>query len=167
MGEANIISFHPSKCSIANKVVHLYLGEALPSILTDIPCKWSFAWWIFALECQRETSQHGNISTTECTHRGGQGKNNTEVHATTKALKEFSILFVLLFAALFKTRQLVLYSLGCFSFFNALLYMKGKTFSQLEIQSFINIDAARINFRAESNVSKVWGILIKPNDIHS
>lgn len=78
----------------------------------------------------------------ESTHGGEQGKNNTEVRATTKALKEFSILVVLLFAALFKTRQLVLYSLGCFSFLNAVLYMKGKTFSQLEIQSFINIDAA-------------------------
>lgn len=167
MREANISSFHPSKYSTAYKVSHLYLREALPSSLTDIPHKRSCVWWIFALESQRETSQCGNISTTESTHGGGQGKNNTKVRATTKALKEFSILFVLLFAALFKTRQLVLYSLGCFSFFNAVLYMKGKTFSQLEIQSFINIDAAWINFRAESNVSKVWRILIKPNDIHS
>lgn len=60
----------------------------------------------------------------------------------TKVLKEFSILFVLLFDALFKTSQLVLYLLHCFSFFNAVLYMKGKTFSQLEMQPFINIDAA-------------------------
>lgn len=85
----------------------------------------------------------------------------------TKVLKEFSILFVLLFDALFKTSQLVLYLLRCFSFFNAVLYMKGKTFSQLEMQPFINIDAAWISFTAESNVSKVWRILIKPNNIHS
>lgn len=50
-------------------------------------------------------------------------------------------------------------------FKNSVFYMKEKTFSQLEMQPFINIGADRISFKIESNVSKVQCILIKLNDI--
>lgn len=69
----------------------------------------------------------------------GGGKETSKV-SITEVFKAFTILFVLLFDALFKPVSTVFAVL--FFYFNAVLYMKGKTFSQLEIQPFINIDAA-------------------------
>lgn len=75
-------------------------------------------------ESSRETLKHENVFMTDCFHEGGestvgkrekkQGKRRASKACATEAFQEFTILFVLLFDALFKTSQLVLYLLCCF-----------------------------------------------------
>lgn len=76
-------------------------------------------------ESPRETPKHENVFVTDCFHEGGKNREGkggearereTSKVCATEAFEEFTFLFVLLFDALFKTSQLVLYLLCCFSF---------------------------------------------------